>query len=1429
MTHHGCDILHIVLVALSIIQSSSIFNNVSEIVYYVSSNGHDELDCGSETNACGTINYATNASMSASWKNISPVKIIIRGQNTESIINTHALYGYHPCIAEIYVTMDKTAKLLHNSLTYMFDPMYIQSKQDWFPDACLDLNISRNHSFDSFFNVIGSYSLYFLDYGEFTVVINNLVINSWVIPNSNTQVTQPHFLAIFNHFPQRLELNYIFNNLTFADNQISMTWNDQENSTLINAFNVEIHDSTFNNNYLGNSTLLGTALFGDTITTRYVIKSNLIDNLTLENARFIDCMSNSVELVVDVTNSIFNHIHLYDSCVINIHGATYNSVTVTNNSFKNVDGMIIFGEYISGIFIIDGISIITSRMTNLTDPQYHNPFLIELFNCDVNISNINISYLIADQLANHCIVRQYISNQLDGCKYTNAFISPDDLDNEWEYHLFTIPFLFSAAGIVYECDSPIAFIVVQSNKQNMANMHQILVTNDITSSSLKLAKQKLFHQNTWECVLNENVPAMIRFVLPSKIYKNQDLFEAGTGFITIDGQRLHVEGIKIEGSGSINVLLLQQGLLGKEQCELDGININYQKYCDYNCSFDPYALNTNMFGYNSGAGNFTLKNSQLHGSVYTSLDFQNGNAYIINSSIQYSLIAIHARESVEDLYIGGSMFVNIGKQYIYSLLQYQGYQMSMHLSSISLGSVPLIISAKRAWIEKSYFNINENTGIILLAPSWPSDFSNLDLKTTVMFFNNTLNRNTDTVPNELSFQYHGTVNAIGNVKMYVVNNQLFDLSKNVIKPLFFASECSICFSGNVIQASVALNVDRSFISACFKNSLFTENVYQRKNKCFYGSLGDQTNYMYHPLGMDLNSIEFGSIGLWTAINHTVSLIQAPFAVSIMLDNITFNTDFDGYVEQYPILQIGQPFLSTTTVPTLNTSTFVSVALTNVILLNESINIEYVSDSCNVICYDIFEQHNYYQYISQLHIKCDIEKYQDNAQQQYVSTSIASVIHHSTPYFIHFVYDFYYMVNSYLKIRFYITDRFGNRIDKYSSSINIFLRNDEISEHFYVNISEEIELKTTVTNDDAYYNYSIGAIVNDGELEVTKPITVSILPNQDIQMLPIVDWYLVIFISTGTVCMIVAVIILYCRHEYKNAFVVNKSLVLIIGISQFNRKDLLLDGVKKNVAQLWNLWNNDYLYDVFVCNRNTLYCSKQDIIDFIDEHKTKLDTSTVKYNAILIHIISHGDKDDLILTSDLKWMNTAAFIEHEITSILEDSGNNATIKISFQHACRGAANYHDGLPAKHGDADGKIDIVRNEQISKPKQLKQRGGMNMIELQNLKKAQINEQSAASNWVIIYATINGRTISDCGDFTQCICDAFGKNVNSIKKKNLRELITEIGRNLEAKTNNAEICTSKGLARLRYPQIRFEKNEMKMKCHHNNQYYSLDDDNFE
>eukprot|EP01084_Bolivina_argentea_P219641 372475_1 len=261
--------------------------------------------------------------------------------------------------------------------------------------------------------------------------------------------------------------------------------------------------------------------------------------------------------------------------------------------------------------------------------------------------------------------------------------------------------------------------------------------------------------------------------------------------------------------------------------------------------------------------------------------------------------------------------------------------------------------------------------------------------------------------------------------------------------------------------------------------------------------------------------------------------------------------------------------------------------------------------------------------------------------------------------------------------------------------------------------------------------------------------------------------------------IITLLLYKFRKEYMNAFIVENALVLVIGISQFDDKNKFLSAVGENVSQLIKLWRDEYKYNVFVCNERSLYSTKYDVINFVDETLKQLDDS---HKCVIVHIISHS-KIGSFTTSDLKSVEID-FIKHELADCRQ---NKPLIKIIFHHGCQGTDNY-------------SINSVYS------KQTKTRTSLfsylkNTNDIKN-----DNIASTDANSCIICGNVDGRTMSDSGYFTDSICHSFRNNINKMIKSDLSALILQIGQDLENKTNHSEICTIKE-SNLRYGTIRFEK----------------------
>eukprot|EP01084_Bolivina_argentea_P251419 421668_1 len=279
----------------------------------------------------------------------------------------------------------------------------------------------------------------------------------------------------------------------------------------------------------------------------------------------------------------------------------------------------------------------------------------------------------------------------------------------------------------------------------------------------------------------------------------------------------------------------------------------------------------------------------------------------------------------------------------------------------------------------------------------------------------------------------------------------------------------------------------------------------------------------------------------------------------------------------------------------------------------------------------------------------------------------------------------------------------------------------------------------------------------------------------------------LFLLVIPVC-IICMVVIYYRHQYNNAFVVDNALVLIIGISQFDDKKSLLLGIPRSVQDLETLWKETYNYSVYICNKDTLYCTKHDIIDFVDDKLSLISDSNTK--CIIIHIISHGNEKEF-LSSDLKKIQFE-FIQHELVQAFEEKSINNAVKIIFIHGCRGNVNYYHN--SSHEIETKQLNDQFNHRT-----------VTFMHFDNQSNQDYLNMSIDANFVTVWGNIRDRAMSDNGHFTDCIVESFTKNVNRIIKGDLLLLLSEIGNNLENRTQHAELCNFN--SSIRYNAVRFEK----------------------
>eukprot|EP01084_Bolivina_argentea_P251431 421688_1 len=1366
-------------------------NNSSSntVTFYVASDGFDHTHCGSEHDPCGTLFMTAQVAsfVANNIEHITSITVVIRGQNRETILFSNGYLQFNPCYGMFQFSIDLNKTLSFSKISYVFDVDYVRSLNDWFPIFPSSQKLCQYHdnlSFaeKSFFQItqVETFNehLQVINYAvvDFTVEFHNLIITDWTVTNQDTKLSSITGMPYDGY----LNINYIFQNLTFVNNIISPHYV----TSLVQAPSIEIYQSTISNNVLtGNlhsifSTDINDIDLPDSKQTRFVMKDNLVSNNTFFNSViFADIVSEYAELFVEIVNNTFENINLDEMSVIfRIRDITKsNYIIIQNLIVHGIDNTIIQASDVnSGIFVIKHVDIETTKMHEKESTAL---FLIVSENSVINISNVNITYLIANQLVSHCWMSQAVNDQ---CYFSEGVV----------FTVVTPPNYYNQnAGIWYQCYTPILFIYSQSDDlTNLVKISEIAVYNDITKKSLTLVKNKLFEQTEWKCNITENVPATIKYsVRESSIT---------SGFITINGGHVKLDGLYMYGAGPSSEMIVLRSVASEYFVEIENMNSYYNEYCgDMICPFDAYALHINIFVSNRGFGTTHLSNSNFYGSAMGFLHIGYGNYYILNSSMEYGYSVIQIINPVATLHIIDSQFINVGQYYVLPLF---GLDM---LSTFSIDhwmqrTPPLILSGSNILIQNCYFNTNHAAGILLFSASWPSTTKSSYAPSNVIFINNTIERNSDPIVYNISrmpYQAKGIINIVGNVQMYVIGNTMIESSvqKDNKALLYIESQQSVCFSGNNFTASTIINVapeNSESITSCFRYNI--QDIFQHINYCYYGTLGKTAYALEYEVFSESSPMDY-----WTAVNPNIAIIQASGS-NIMLDNITFTTTFDA--SYYAAIEMVEGEL---------------------VLLDAIINQSFIGfgidfSTCKIICFNLLQNyHNKEQlYISQFHANCSkIDKNIPN-NLQFISMNESKWINHTTPYYIYFTYDQEYVVDSSLELSFYITDQFTNIINDYSSLLSIEFFNAvlQIDDVHVINPYDSMVLNPIVTNERAFENFTIKAVVNNNELIVPDDIQITVFPrdyskeiiNQDLL------WLIALL---AIPCCIVIVCCIWCKKEYNKAFVVNKVLVLLIGISQFDDRQLLLPGVRYAIDKLSQLWKGVYNYDMFVCKEETLDATKEDVINFIDKYKKMLDNieTTQQYSGVIVHIISHGSETDSFITSDLQHMKPSGFIQHEITSEIEmrdKSENSDVVKLIFHHQCRGTAIFHTGK-LKHRTTDTIQSEMQPIKKSEEKFEEDTGSNNGQEEKNANSNNGDEMfSDDANWITIYGTIDGRAMSDKGNFSDCIYESFDKNIkrNWSLKKDLIQLVTEIGQNLERQTRSAEICTIK--SNLRYEKIRFE-----------------------
>eukprot|EP01084_Bolivina_argentea_P191400 328772_1 len=1351
------------------------YRKTESITFYVDSNGTDISHCGTETFPCGTISYGVIYAQRTANRisSIEQVIIIVRGQNEQIIEDKNELNNVNPCFALVTLNVIDN-KLAFNQITFDFDTSYVTSMKDWWPTMfnrkLCDYQTGQSLAKPTIFEVSGAGNMQH-SVMDFTVIINNCIIDNWVI-NENSM---PYLMVGTGVIGGNINVKYILNYLTIVNIKV-----DYSPTPLIKASEIEIHNLQFINNTINSGVIISTNFNPDILTdiakkNQLIMNSCVIKNFRcLGTSSFLDIAQtpNAAELNVRIQNNTLENIDGYNSYIFNFFGdIKSHSVIMENNSFFNMKSNILQAVGMNaGTFLIQNTYISTSML--LKQYQQDSLSLFNLIDSQVNISNINIQYIISKQLLSHCSPFVFVNKKclfMDGLLITNATKLEKIADINVNF----------TQSIVWDCDSPIGLINVNDKSDiTKVNIDSMRVTTDVDEFSLNSAKNELFElydANLSTCSIERDAVTSIHYFLDPK-----ETLTNTFGFVTVDGGYVSLSNIDLHGDGIANIFVVQKGNNGKDTVQISNFNMHPQQ-------LDQYGLNMNWFTIHDGDGTFIIDNCNLTSISEQAFNFSGGSNYIHNCSLQNMSFAITATNNVDILEIIDSIFIRIGRLFRYAIIEFE-WMINMRSDNQVGTTSPLTIAAKNVLIMNCIFDTYDTAGIILFSSAWPSLYNNEFSKSNVIFIKNTVKSNySDFFYDPLLFPYQakGLINIFGNEQVYNIRNSIVASNSIGGKSLYHQNTTGFsCFGGNVFIASTIIDIDSGQIDSCFRSNI-KEIIKKNEDKfCCYESFQKNRNIS---LLFDHDDTNMGN---WIATNSTQPLIRTnkqAHEIAIVLDNITLYTDFGD-----EDISLNYSFFELTGINAAYFFTDIAFNDYNELYLP----MDYNSQRCNISCFDIYQQDYNRIYVSQYYTVC-ADKFvnTDLHHHMLISTDKASYINHTTPFYINFKYDKMYRVGSELNITFFVTDRFGNIIQDYCAPILFeFMNKDLDFENVTIaNVSGYVLLKLPVSNDKAYQNITIFVRANHGDLIVGNgQLDIMITP------LPlgwVILWEYLLFLLI--VPFIVVGIILYCRQkkrkekkEYMNAYIVDRSLVLIIGIAQFDDITKHLGGVRRNVNGLIELWRDKYNYDVYICNYNTLHSTKRQVVKFVDDHVAKLDQA--HYKCIIVHILSHG-VDDSFGTSEGK-MIKLNFIRHEINSICEELQQKKLIKLIFHHACRGHSDWHfEGITSKSVEENTKYEMRTT--------LNMNGSIDNKTYSNI--------AYDANCMTIFGNIEGRAMSDYGYFTDCIRESFGKNMNKLLKLSFSALITEIGRELEKRTNHAELCNINGT--LRYQQIRFEKSKYK------------------
>eukprot|EP01084_Bolivina_argentea_P308894 534224_1 len=630
---------------------------------YVSENGLDFDGCGAtKETACGTMMFA---SYNVTETNL---EIFVDSQNTQSITHWTTTVNMNPCIPFPISTIG-----WYTNLNVKFDSVRVQAMHDWYPkELCENNTIGPLFPGIVFWNKV-FFSSFVTNEMESNLIIDNLVIDSYAFDGGDS--TEWYIVKSSSKF--------ICNNCTFSNITIHSGHQKVNNySALIVAAEMELYNCSFRH-------------------ISYISSTEYVDDFGYDFS-FIMLESNSDSMYRRWLNN-FVFINTYIQDIFMLHAFVHFQVTDSPGNIINSDGSLqnisaetkiyIHNTKLSQISVVDAVFYYDTETAIheradivLSDTDINNLFLGSIWHTVsswartvISIENTFIStpqtiegYLNTKQRINRHKDESYLgalfvfNSMADVISINTIDIHYDDAQyfaercqpylsiKDWLYwYQLQDPFEFYR--VEYHCKIPQQFMYSRS----MVNITQLRVRNDITDETTNAYKDFILTEiHSFVGDTNRTIYMDFRF--------DTELDSNYIDFIYNDGI-LNIQSFYIYGAGVHSQMIYSPGNL-----MIDGMITFPNTYCTSTirgCNYDVEALHIeNMISfakdtYLNDKRFLSLTNSDIFGVSSVAFDFNAGDIYLYNVTLEMATYGIFLSSFYINLEIVSSSFKNIGSYY----------------------------------------------------------------------------------------------------------------------------------------------------------------------------------------------------------------------------------------------------------------------------------------------------------------------------------------------------------------------------------------------------------------------------------------------------------------------------------------------------------------------------------------------------------------------------------------------------------------------------------------------------------------------------------------------------------------------------------------------------------------------------------------------